>query len=403
MDNNEKGAVAEQLIAELCEDAFVADFCFKNPYGPDNKEICDLLVKVRNTVIIWQIKNLKLRKKDGQFKASEITKAISQCRGAKRKLTRLGEIELTNIQGEKKKIDLSEVQEYYLVAAIEGGQQLIGDYYDSETDDKVHIFYETFTRIATKHLNTISDFTKYLKDKQSFFENTNVILSGGEENLLAYYMKNARTFGELEKATHVFFDDEDHWETLENHEDFKAKLEADKWSQGWDGLIEKKRQATGTDGADKGPDKFLATMTQHTRLERRSLSKIFFDAAVEATKLGKGYVYRRYVPCENVTYVFAFMGDDDTPKRSRQNMLYAACIVARKKIPINDMVIGIVTEKDMVKTPTCSYDWVLLDINDEDFEKEFSAVADEYAEKLQMLKNPKVAMTNAKEYPNQAD
>lgn len=38
---NEKGEVAEQLIAALCKDAFFEDFCFKTPITP----------KARNSVM----------------------------------------------------------------------------------------------------------------------------------------------------------------------------------------------------------------------------------------------------------------------------------------------------------------------------------------------------------------
>lgn len=87
---NEKESAAETLIADLCGDAFFQDFCFKNPYvgtGKDRKELCDILVVLGDTAIIWQIKNIKLGE-DGHFMQSDIAKAVKQCRGAKRKLSR---------------------------------------------------------------------------------------------------------------------------------------------------------------------------------------------------------------------------------------------------------------------------------------------------------------------------
>jgi hypothetical protein len=360
-----------------------------------------VLVKVNNILIIWQIKNLTVRAKDGNFKASEIGKAIKQCRGAKRKLKSMNSIMLRNVNGIEKTIEFNDKTEYYLIAAIEGGMQPISDYYDDSAPGNVHIFYEVFTRLAIKYLNTITDFTDYLKAKEAFFATTNVILSGGEENLLAYFLKNARTFGELQESNFVFFDDEDHWSRLENHADFKAKLEADEWSKGWDELIEKRRQAIGVDNKYKSPEKFLATMTQHSRLERRLLGKMFFDAALEAAKQKPGYAYRRYVPCQNVTYVFGFMGDENTPREMKQKMLLAACLVARHRIPMNNMVIGVVTELKMIQSPISSFEWVSFDIDDEEFEKDYAAEAQEYSEKLDMLQKPKVAYTSSKEYPNQ--
>lgn len=154
---NEKGSAAESLIADLCGNAFFRDFCFKNPHfgtGKDRRELCDVLVVLGDTAIIWQIKNIKLGE-NGHFKQSDIGKAVKQCRGAKRKLSTLGKIELTN--GKAKTIDTAEIKNVYLIAAIEGGLAEFGSFYDDSDKGNVHIFFEKFTRYATKHLNTVTD------------------------------------------------------------------------------------------------------------------------------------------------------------------------------------------------------------------------------------------------------
>lgn len=411
---NIKGESAEQLIAALCKDAFFEDFCFKNPFYTKGKELCDVLVVLGETAIIWQIKNIKL--KDGQFNKTDIEKAIRQCRGARRQLLQLGKVTFKNIAGINKTVDASKIKEVFLITAIEGGSPGFDRYYDDEKggNGNIHIFFEKFTRFATKHLNTISDFIKYLRYKEKFLiKHKNIILSGGEENLLALYLQNNCTFGNMENAKNVdvmFLDLEGVADELENDDkDYAEKLEADKWSKGWDFLIEKKREGLLSDGtAVNSPnyDKFLQKMMSHNRFERRVLGKQFFDAASKAAEClyNESFVYRCLVPQDNhgVTYLFTFMGDQKTSRKIRQEMLYKTALAAKQIMSQNNMLIAIASELHMIKTPNCSFEWVMLDMTADEFEKERGNEAREYREKLNIWKNPRVHETTAWEYPSDA-
>ncbi len=408
---NEKGSAAETLIADLCSDAFFQDFCFKNPYvgiSKDRKELCDVLVVLGDTAIIWQIKNIKLGE-NGHFKQSDIDKAVKQCRGAKRKLTTLGKVELTNVAGKTKTVDTNKIKNVYLIAAIEGGLAEIGSFYDDSDKGNVHIFFEKFTRYTTKHLNTVKDFIRYLQNKERFLaDGKGLILSGGEEELLAVYINNNRTFGNMEgtNANQIFLDTEGSAAELEQDEGYKTKQELDShWGKAWDELIRKKSEGLPHEGDTSKPedrDKFLAKMMSHDRFERRILGKTYVDAAVEAAKQpnNETFVYRRYCPSDGVTYVFAFMGSLDGDKKPRQTMLYLAALAARKKFPQNSMVIAVVSEQDMVKNPNgCSFDWVLLDATDDDLRQAITPEIADFMEKHGFLKNPKVEAITAYEYP----
>lgn len=407
---NEKGSAAETLIADLCGDTFFQDFCFKNPYvgtGKDRKELCDVLVMLGDTAIVWQIKNIKLGE-DGHFKQSDIDKAIIQCRGAKRKLGSLGKIELTNIAGKAKTIDTGSIKNIYLIAAIEGGLAEFGAFYAKDKKGDVHIFFERFTRFATKHLNTVTDFVRYLQNKERFLTGKGVTITGGEEEMLALYINNNRTFGNLEgaEATYVLMDMEGAAEELEEDEGYKAKQEADEhWGKAWDLLIQKKSAGLPHEGDTSLPedrDKFLAKMMNHDRFERRVLGKAFIDAAMEAANGPdkEFFVYRRYYPAKGVTYVFAFMGNLDGDKRPRQNMLNIAALAARKSFPQNRLVIAVVTERAMIKNPDGdSYDWILLDMSDDDIKQAVTPELEAYMVKNNYLQKPKVEAFTAYEYP----
>ncbi len=411
-DFNAKGEAAEQLIAALCKDTFFEEFCFKNPYYTKGKELCDVLVVLGDVAIIWQIKNIKL--KDGQFNASDIEKAIKQCRGAKRQLLRLGKMTFKNVSGKDKIVDTAKIKEVFLIAAIEGGTPDFDRYYDYGKDGNgsVHIFFEGLTRFAIKHLNTVSDFVEYLRHKEKFLaSHKKIVLTDGEENLLALYLRNKRTFGKMDEAKDVdmmLVDLEGVADELENNdEDYAEKLKADQWSKGWDELIEKKRAGLMLDGTPANSldhDKFLQKMMSHNRFERRVLGRQFFDAAAQATEYPykESFVYKRLAPQDDhgVTYLFLFVGDQNTPREYRQKILYATALAAKQITPQNDMLIAIASELHMVKTPSCSFEWVMFDMTADEFEKECGDEAREYREKLNIWKNAKMYKSQAWEYPS---
>lgn len=409
---NDKGKAAEQLIAQLCNDAFFEDFCFKNPYYAKGKELCDVLVVLGDTAIIWQIKNIEL--KERQFSKSDIEKAIRQCRGAKKQLLKLGTVTFRNIAGKDKTIDTFKIKEVFLIAAIEGGTPDFGRYYDEKKNENVHIFFEKLTRFATRHLNTVSDFVDYLRHKEKFFRaHQNVILDGGEENLVALYLRNNRTFGNAENikdADRIFFDLDGEAEKLEKNDlEYAEKLAADEISSGWDFLIKKKREgllSNGSEAKSADLDKFLRKMMSHNRFDRRILAQNFFEAACRAAEYpyDERRVYRSLVPQDGsgVTYLFAFMGDQSSPRETRQSMLYATALAAKQIMPQNDMLIAIASELHMAKAPECSFEWVLLDIPDAEFEKELGNEAREYRNKFNIWKKPEVYRATAWEYPSDA-
>ena len=93
---NLKGKNAEDFVYELSKKSFLEDWCYLRPKLPNNKELCDLLVVFDQIAIIWQIKDLKLRK-DGRYRQSEVKKNVRQLGTAKNRLFNLKvAIELEN-------------------------------------------------------------------------------------------------------------------------------------------------------------------------------------------------------------------------------------------------------------------------------------------------------------------
>lgn len=406
---NAKGEAAEQLVASLCEDAFFEDFCFKNPYYAPGKELCDVLIVLGEVAIIWQIKSVEID--SGKFNESDVRKAVRQCRGARRRLLNCGVTSFVNTVNKNKIIDTSKIQEVFLIAAFEGGTPEFTQFYDQEDNGNVHIFLESFTRFATKHLNTVSDFVEYLRCKEKFLAKyKRVVCTSGEQDLLAFYLKSARTFANMEDsndADMMVIDLDGAAEELENQAEYIEKLDADKWSRVWDELIAMKRTALMTDASEateNDRDKFLQKMMSHSRFERRELGRQFFEAAVEASKLPyeENRIFRRLVPQDSrgVTYVFVFIGEPNAGKEKRQAMLYTTALAARQFMPQNDMLIAIATEFHMAKNSTRSLEWVMLDMTTEEFEREYGDEASLYRERLNIWKSPTIRKGHAWEYPS---
>src|SRR5437870_3650308 len=106
-----KGKNAEQVVSDLAEKTFLADWCFLNPHLSNGRELCDLLVVFDEIAIIWQVKDLKLDNR-GNMNSREVEKNLKQLAGARRQLFELKTpIELYNPRRRKESFDPSSINE----------------------------------------------------------------------------------------------------------------------------------------------------------------------------------------------------------------------------------------------------------------------------------------------------
>lgn len=203
-----KGKKAEKIVQDLAEKTFLIDWCFPNPKIRNGKELCDLLVIFDNIAIIWQIKDLKLDK-SGKYKKAEVDKNLRQLSGATRQMFELkSTIELSNARRRKEVFNPNSITEVFLISVLLGEGE---NYYSALEEIKgrnVHVFTKEFTEIALNELDTISDFCAYLRAKEEFFrgDHKSIIVTGGEQEILATYLREGRSFGQFEKATHIYLD-----------------------------------------------------------------------------------------------------------------------------------------------------------------------------------------------------
>lgn len=388
---NLKGKAAEQLVQELALKTFLTDWCYMNPTLPDSKELCDLLVVFDEIAIIWQIKDLKLDK-HGKNKEAEVRKNLRQLSGARRKLLELKTpIELSNPRRTKETFNPSSIKEVYLISALLGEEEDVFAFAESVKNYTVHVFNRAFTQITLNELDTISDFTNYIRAKESLIKRAKeIVILGGEEELLAFYLMNNRSFESLDEADTIMID-QGYWKLLQDRPEYKAKKKQDEISYIWDSIINRAHEGS-IESIEY--EKVARELARPNRFQRRHLSKVYVDAQMKAETDTEYDVFRRTLDGNGVTYCFVF-GDDPEPRGRRKNMLLNTCWVARGKFQENKKVIGIASEKKVRRTR--SYDFYLLDIH------QWTQEHQSYMEKLQketsILVDPIIGYTHEDEYP----
>ncbi len=386
-----KGKNAEKFIHELASKTFLTDWCYLSPKLPDGKELCDLLVVFDEIAIIWQIKDLKLNK-DGKCNKSEKKKNLRQLSGARRQLFDLKTpIRLKNPRRGEELFNPAQIKQIYSVSVLLGEEEEFSPLVEIVKKYTVHIFRRHFTKIILSELDTISDFIEYLKEKENLINtNKNLVIVGGEEELFAFYLLNNKNFKRFEKADHILIE-HGSWKHLQNKPEYKSKKKADEISYGWDGIINRAHEGS--------PEYEIVAreLARPNRFMRRYLSKVFFEAHVEAHEDKKHDLFRRILlseGTEGTTYCFLFQ-DDPEPRGRRKSMLGVICYIARGMNKKSRKVLGIATEKKI--RPECSYDFCLMDI------PEWTEECQRHMEKLQketgIFVNPIVGHTSEDEYP----
>jgi hypothetical protein len=96
--------------------------------------------------------------------------------------------------------------------------------------------------IALAKLDTITDFVNYLTRKERFISSGKLASAAGEEELLAFYLKDINEQQGhdfiIPPAIHDVTIEEGRWEDFCNSPERRAQLAADEVSYGWDALIE---------------------------------------------------------------------------------------------------------------------------------------------------------------------
>lgn len=389
---NLKGKNAEEFVYTLAKNSFFEDWCYKNPKFPDGKELCDLLIVYGEIAIIWQIKDLKLDK-EGRYDKTEVETNLRQVSGAKRRLFELkSSIELENPRRGREMFDPNQIKEIYLISALLGDGEDFFSSVEIKDTNVIHTFTREFTELVLNELDTIWDFTNYMKLKEGLVKhNDTMLINGGEKELLACYLTDGRNFDRLKKYDLLILD-EGMWDEYQKSPEYSAKKKEDQKSYVWDNLINQAHTCGGQ------YELVARELAQHNRFFRRILSKYFFEAHSIANKEVVKKQVRRIIPVDGITYCFLFM-DDPEPRAKRKAVLGTICFVARGVYKTNKKVIGIATE--MKITSVCSYDFCFLELPE--WSEENQKVLENVQKETGILVSPRIKHVHEDEYPPNSD
>jgi len=209
----------------------------------------------------------------------------------------------------------------------------------------VHVFDDRAFEIILGELDTPADLFSYLAQKEAFAAScAHILLEGGEEDMLAWYLANDRSFPTA--ATGVVSIGSGLWEDFSAKPGYAAKCQANKSSLVWDSLIESVAHYVLTDTLEFGgtlteTELALRQMASETRYQRRVLGHAFEDFLIQSAPS----IRSRLVASESgTTYVF-LATPHGTDRRDRVVELHARCFAARGRVLHNPTVIGIATEQ----------------------------------------------------------
>jgi hypothetical protein len=275
----------------------------------------------------------------------------------------------------------------------------------------IHVFDDTTLDIIMSTLDTAADFLQYLRAKERFLRSREVYVAG-EENLLGFYLANIDTEGQhdfvVDESSDPLGIDDSWWPTFLNSPERKAKIEHDRISYLWDGLIEKfaGHALEGTQHFVTGPafessERVLRFLAAEPRLQRRHLAEQLADA-LEKTGPDERRIRVAFAQDRaEVMYLFLlFPWRHDRPEEEnrefRRSYLEACVLVAKLNNPVAEDIVGIATESGL-KNGGRSEDAIYFDA------RTWSEHDAEQAARLQkdlaILTSAKTFHTHVDEYP----
>jgi hypothetical protein len=355
---------SERYLAALADQTFLNLWSYPNTFidkkgknGGDGKELCDLLVVCGDTVIIFSDKSIGWPEHQdvnvswARWCRRAIEKSVDQIRGAERWLKQFPErvfIDRRCTQPLPIALPPPDRARVHGVAIALGAEVACKKYYNDDDDGSlvivaplkgkdhtnpqakayipfavgdvdpggpfVHVFDEAALDLVLREMDTISDFTRYLQEREKFIRGERVGHSPGEAEMLALYLQHFDPHGD-----HVFpmpsalGIPDDYTITLTqgffgvfaNSREYKTKKEADKISYAWDRLIGlfTENILAGTSVAIAGEEPSAARaepalriMAREGRTMRRALSGAFLDALESAEKAGQDRFTRVVMP-----------------------------------------------------------------------------------------------------------
>lgn len=404
----------ERLVFDLCTKSFLSLWSYANPQGKTpGKELCDILVVCEPDIIIFSVKEVVFAE-EGDEKVNQarwfkraIEDSVKQIYGAERWLNSAAHV-IRKDGTPGMPLPAPAVRRVHRVAVALGGKGKVWKTFGDFGKGFVHVFDERSLGIVMNELDTITDFIKYLSDKEALYRGgTQTIFNGGgEEDLLALYLNYDRQFPtdpELGAPDTIILDD-DLWETFRTKPEYMRKKQADVESYNWDRLVEvychdvlNEHLEVGSSPSDL--EIVARTMARENRFNRRLLGGAFGDfmSRSDPQTPEDRRVRSRMVPsASGVVYVF-LTRPHGYERELRSKELGLRCYVARGVNPHKyDTVVGIATEEPVRGkgfTLDSFYLWM------KDWTEEDERKSEQIRKELNYFNKPREMRKHVDEYP----
>lgn len=438
---------SERYLAKLADRTFLNLWSYPNTFidkkqkqGSDGKELCDLLVISGNDIIIFSDKSINWPD-HANFDVSwsrwfkrAVIHSVDQIRGAERWIKEFPNRIFTNpscTQPFPYPLPDPTQARFYRIAVAVGAREACKNYYKNHdgslmifgplkgndhidpaaktympfaigdvdpTGHFVHVFDESALDFVLNEMDTVSDFTRYLAEREKFIRNGILGHSPNEAEMIALYFENADASGE-----HIFPTLSDlgasegqlitlsvgSFSRFANSFEYKAKKAADKVSYTWDKLIgiftEHVIAGTSVSVLGETPSAALAEpglriMAREPRIRRRALGEAFLGALEKSKQHGKPRYARVVLPNSNIAgeetgYVFVILGYPtdrelkggyDQYRRTRIGLIDAYCYsVLHQHRHLKRMVgIGVDASSEITGRQGGSEDLVVVEIDE---------------------------------------
>jgi len=352
----DKGELGEKIVNDIVSKTYLKYWCFPNPKheNSDKKEICDLLILFKNTIIIVSVKNYDFKGKYERYFRNTLNKAISQIQGAERKLFKSNIEVIFNhpLKGEFL-FDSDKYDTLHRIIVNINNEPL---FYPggslNKNNDFVHVFNQHAFEELVKELDTIPDLIQYLNCREETFCNKELLFMTGEENdwtvetnqefinykltnvnqdeksvlisgteldLLANYYYHERSFSKeihLDEANHAFIQLDQNFNKYLNDNQVKLKKEHDEESYLIDKLIEQDILYYNQDNRIEMATELLAL----SRFERRIAGSHFKDFLEMYQGHSKYFTAKRFGTYGELALGY-FIHSDDIPIETVMNLM----------------------------------------------------------------------------------
>ncbi|MGK7883082.1 MAG: hypothetical protein AB4057_00460 [Crocosphaera sp.] len=454
---------SERYLKSLCDHTFLSLWSYPGVYRDqisgtrtEGKEVCDLLVVFKNHIIIFSDKDCQFPNSNkldldwNRWFKRAIQKSADQVWGAERWIKQHPErlfldrsctspfpVEIPHLSIAKFHLvvvahdnsmrcqqELGGSGSLMIHSSVKGSAHYIKEgqgcpFMIGDIDPKrtfVHILDDTSLNIVLQTLDTVSDFVAYLTKKEQFLRGNKIILAAGEEELLAYYLRNMNEKNEhdfiipddVDESVTSFTFDEGFWEEFQQSTQRQAQILADRISYFWDGLIEKfskhileDTQYYKSHPGVKGTEPVVRFLAAESRFLRRILARKLLELITSARTNQCAIRYITFSSTQQLYYVFLTLPHDDwmtyeVYREARWALLEAYCSSVKLNFPDAQHIVGIATEPGL-NNRSQSEDAMYLDATN--WTEEDAAKTREIVEELNIFKNAKPFNIHDKEYP----